>query len=434
MFVQSIAKQTLSLETRLKIIGGRPLEGKTTIDGSKNSVLPLLAATTLIGEGWATLKNVPAITDTDVMIEILHELGMESKRQGSTVKVCGELKNGKVSKYLASKIRASLLFLGPLIALLGEAEIPIPGGDMIGDRPVDLHVDALAALGVETTIQGGYIYAKATRFPLIGGRVYLAFPSVGATQNVLMAAALAEGVTVIENAAREPEVIDLVHMLNKMGANIKGAGTSTLHVKGTDKKLRGVEHEVIPDRLEAGTILAAMVMTGGEGIIKGVVPAHNRSLLSLLNQIGVRLHIRKDGIVEVLRSTLTHPIRVTAMPYPGLPTDLQPIITSLATKAPGESIISDIVFKERFAHVYELRKMGANISQSSNIVRVHGGTPLTGSNVYGNDIRSITSLVCAGLAAKDATYVHGIEHLHRGHGNLIQKLTDLNAVIEYQNY
>ncbi len=414
---------------RLTIEGGVPLHGTAETDSSKNATLPLLAATLLTSD-LVTLHRVPQITDIAVMGQILKGVGAVCHNEGTTVKVKGRATTGIVPKELSSQIRASIVLLGALITTLGEVELPLPGGDKIGERPVDIHLEALGELGVESYIKGGVIYAKTKELPLTGANIFLRFPSVLATANLIIAASLAKGQTVIYNAACEPEIVDVAIMLNQMGAKIFGAGTNTIKINGVES-LSGAVHEPIPDRIEAGTLLTALAITGGSGVIKRCIPEHNIALISLLKKIGVQLVIGNDNSIEVKQSVLSNGIHVMAMPYPGLATDLQPLVTSLATQCRGESIISDIVHPDRFAHLTDLIKMGANLIRSGNQVRVYGGEELAGTQVEGTDIRSVTALICAGLAAKGASYVSGLEHLHRGHANLIKKLGALHARIEY---
>jgi UDP-N-acetylglucosamine 1-carboxyvinyltransferase len=421
--------------SQVLIKGGKPLHGTTTVDGSKNSILAIIPAACLVSEGVTRIDNVPNISDVAVMEEILTEIGFHPTRTGSALEIDNwpagaPFVNPSISKYLANKIRASILFLGVFTAKFGEAEVPLPGGDKIGDRPVDMHLESLETLGIQCTVKGGTIYAKAKDLPLQGAEIFLRFPSVGVTENLMLAAVLAKGETMIENAAKEPEIVDLAMMLNRAGAKITGAGSSTITIMGVEK-LHGCVHEVIPDRLEAGTLLVSIAITGGTGIIRNVIADHCRALLWILKKTGVEYQIHMDGALEILKSGLNHPFNAIAMPYPGLPTDLQPIISSLATQCEGESLLQDLLYSERFAHINELRKMGAEIHSSGNSCRIIGRSELNGAVVKGVDIRSVTSLICAGLAANDMTYVQGVEHLHRGHGELVKKLTDLGADIQY---
>lgn len=413
----------------IQLSGGVPLRGITTVDGSKNSALALIPAACLASEGWTKLENTPNISDVMVMRGILEELGMSTQQNKTDLTLFNRVKSGEISKELATQIRASVLFLGALTTTLGEACVPFPGGDRIGDRPIDMHLESLEALGVKCTTSGGAVYAKANKLPLEGANISLRFPSVGVTENIMLAASLAKGETRIENAATEPEIVDLAVMLNKMGAKISGAGSNTIKITGVEK-LHGVTHEVIPDRLEAGTLLVAIAITRGHGIIKDSIPYHNRTLISLLQNIGYKIKIYKNSIISIDSPAKLNPFHIIAMPYPGIPTDMQPIITSLATQCSGISTITDIVHPERFSHVNELRKLGANITHVGNQSRVVGEEKLSGSIVCGTDIRSVTTLICAGLAAEGTTEVSGVEHLYRGHGNLIQKLIDLHAEIK----
>lgn len=415
--------------SELRIHGGVPLSGSVEADSAKNSVLQLMAATCLMQDGCTVINKVPEITDVLVMKGMIKELGFECSLTKNKLVIRGQIKRGDISKELASQVRASIVLLGPILTTVGEAVLPLPGGDKIGDRPVDIHLECLSEFGIDMDVSGGVIYAKARELPLKGTNIFMRFPSVLATGSLIMAAVLAKGQTVIQNAAREPEIVDLSIMLSNMGARIFGAGTSTITIHGVDR-LGGVEYEPIPDRIEAGTLLTAIAISGGRGMVKRFIPEHNSALLSVLRKCGVKLRVRDNDSIFVAKSNLINPIHAIAMPFPGLATDLQPIVTSLATQCPGESIISDTVFPERFSHIIDLQKLGAKISHSGNQVRVTGKENLIGTSVEGNDIRSVTSLICAGLAAEGSTRVKGIEHLYRGHSNLINKLRSLNAQIE----
>ena len=412
----------------LKINGGYRLCGETSTDISKNSTLQLMAASILVRDGILTLSNVPDITDVIVMKKILEELGMKCTYTKDSLKMGGTLKSVTVSQDLASSIRASIVLLGSLLTTYGEAILPLPGGDKLGSRPVDIHIDCLREFGIEFTQDNGVIHGKAKKLPLEGTDIFMRFPSVLATGNLMMAATLAKGVTTIQNAACEPEVVDLAIMLNSMGAKIKGAGTKVLTIHGVDS-LHGIEYEPIPDRIETGTLLTAMVMTGGKGIIHNCIPDHNMALISLMKNCGVKLRYDNEGFIEIIDSTITEPIHAIAMPYPGLPTDLQPMVTCLATRCPGTSTIVDTIYPERFHHVSELQKLGANIVHTGNQAVVNGITELAGAQIEGTDIRCVTSLVCAALAAKGESTVKGIHHLYRGHGKLLDKINALGGKI-----
>lgn len=416
------------MTSQIAIHGGKKLRGTVEIDGSKNSALVCVIAACLADEGVTILKNVPNISDIYVLKEILSEMGVECICKGDSVVIKGTISKSKISKALANQIRASIYCLGAAITTVGEVEIPLPGGDKIGDRPIDIHLECLESMGATCSIKGGVVHAKAD-LPLKGTELFLRYPSVGATCNIMLAASKAIGKTIIRNAAKEPEVCDLAVLMNKMGVKIVGAGSDTIIVHGTEQPLKGAFHEIIPDRIETGTLLIAIAMTGGEGTIKRCIPEHNAALISVLKKSGVQ--ITADGSeINIKSKDQLMPVHVTAMPYPGLATDLQPLLTSFATQCIGESLLSDNVFPQRFSYVTELCKLGADITQVANQIIVKGKDELNGTYIEGNDIRSVTTLICAGLASKDITYVKGIYHLNRGHSKLIGKLMNLNAYIE----
>ncbi|MDP7992174.1 UDP-N-acetylglucosamine 1-carboxyvinyltransferase [Bacillus sp. MHSD_36] len=425
-------KSNITTYNHIKIRGNIKLKGKVAVDGSKNSALPLIAASSLTDE-IVSLSNVPDISDVSVMCDMIAQSGGNYSYSNGFLKMCNKLDSLSFSKELAHKVRASILFLGPVVARKGEVSIPLPGGDKIGPRPINIHLEGLEELGVESFISEGVVYAKAKSLPLKGASIVLKFPSVGATQNIMMAATLAQGETIIENAAREPEIVDLALLLTKMGAKVTGAGTSTVKIKGV-KQLNGAIHEVIPDRLEAGTLMIAIAITGGKAIIKNVIPEHNKVLISLLKRSGVKIQSLTNDSLFITAENFIKPFKAIALPYPGLPTDLQPLLACLALKCPGVSEIKDIIHPERFSHIEELEKMGAAIERFGNLVRISGDRPLIGTAIKGDDIRSVTSLICAGLIAKGTTEVSGINHLHRGHGHLIEKLQQLNADIDYDTF
>lgn len=413
----------------IKINGGIPLCGTTYIDKSKNAILQLMAASLLLKGDFLTLTNIPDITDVFVMKNILAELGLKSTYINRTLKLGGFIKQCSISQDLASEIRASIVLLGSMLTTYGEVELPLPGGDKIGNRPVDIHLECLSEFGVNFSIENGIIYGKAQSLPLKGANIFMRFPSVLATGNLIMAATLASGVTKIQNAACEPEIVDLAVLLNSMGAKIKGAGTNEIIISGVEK-LHGIEYEPIPDRIEAGTLLVAMTLTHGHGCIEQCIPEHNPALLSLLKNCGIQFTASPEGYIILKESKLQKPLNAIAMTYPGLPTDLQPLITCLATQCPGTSTVMDSIYPERFAHVTELQKLGANIIQTGNKSIIYGGTALNGAYIEGNDIRCVTSLICAGLTAQGETKVKGMKHLQRGHARLLEKLISLHASIE----
>ncbi|MEK3886302.1 UDP-N-acetylglucosamine 1-carboxyvinyltransferase [Bacillus sp. FSL K6-3431] len=420
-------------KTKIKVNGRFPLQGTVDVDGAKNAVLPLIAAACLATDGVTTLENVPAISDVHAMTSIMDKIGVLNNLENTILRIeSNTIKSEHIPQHLAAPLRQSILFLGVLVTTLGEAKVALPGGDKIGgNRPIDFHIDALNAFGVDISIDDGVIYAKAKKLPLTGGRITFRYPSFGATITALISATLAEGVTVIENAAMEPEIFDLINMLNKMGAKINGSGTNRLTVEGV-QKLIGVMHKVIPDRIEAGTLLTAMAMTNGSGTIKGFIPGHNQPLLNLCRNIGLELSMIGNDSICIKKTDALLPFNVTTGSFPSVSSDLQPLLTSMATQCKGESIITDSVYNDRFNHIPELLRMGANIQVKGRSIHILGGEILKGSTVTGKDLRATSSLICAGLAATGSTFVYGLEHLHRGHGNLVKKLLSLGASIRYE--
>ncbi|MCJ7841489.1 UDP-N-acetylglucosamine 1-carboxyvinyltransferase [Lederbergia sp. NSJ-179] len=418
---------------KLKIEGGNRLVGETKVDGAKNAALILVPAACLATEGVSYLENIPSISDIDVLIEIMREIGVTSYREGASLSIEGNgLRNGHISETLMSKMRQSILFLGPLVSTLGEATIYLPGGDNFGVRPIDIHLSALESFGVEVNVNDGIVYARAKQLPLKGTKITLRLPSFGATVQSLLTACRATGETIIENVAMDPEIMDLIQFLNSMGAKIKVTDDRKLIIQGGNR-LQGIQYQIIPDRLEAGALLTAFAMTKGSGIIHGVIPGHNHAIISLLRDVGLAISFIRNNSILVDASEKLSSFRVTAGPYPGLSTDLQPLVVSLATICNGESIIEDPVFNSRFSIRSELIKMGAqiDIDSSKNLMRINGVNRLKGSFVEAKDIRAAVGLVCAGLSSLGTTYVSGLEHLHRGHGNLVDKLFELGAKIKY---
>jgi len=412
----------------ISIRGGVPLVGEVAPDGAKNSALIHLAATCLLDDGWVTFNNLPMISDVHMSLKMLEEAGFKYQVSKNSAKIYGRATKFEFSEQYGGKIRASLAFLGSVLPRLGEIHLPVPGGDKIGERPIDIHIDILEAFGAETKISGGMIHSKVKELPLKGTEIYLRFPSVLATVNGILLGVLAQGQTVLRNVAKEPEIVDLVSFLSKMGAKIVGAGTDTIFITGVES-LHSAEHEIVPDRLETGALIMAFVMSGGKGTVKDIIPEHIMPMIHTLRSCGVDLSVEVDRI-HINKVDLKKNFRLETKPYPGFATDLQPIITPLALACPEGSVITDTIFKERFAHIEELRKMGANIERTGNTVRVISQEPLVGSKVSGGDIRSVVCMINAGLAAEGETKVYGIEHLARGHVDFIDKLQKLNADIE----
>ncbi len=410
------------------IRGGVPLHGTVTISGSKNAALPIMAATLLTDEP-CLIRGVPNLSDTRFMAEILKSLGAEVKFENGDVAVRAKKISAHADYELVRKMRGSICVAGPLLARLHQARISLPGGCVIGARPINLHLKGFQALGVKISIQGGYIDASAKRLTaaklFLGGR---AGSTVLGTANVMMAATLADGVTVIESAACEPEVVDLANFLNAMGANISGAGSPTLTITGV-KKLHGAEHVVIPDRIETATFAIAAAATRGEVTIKNCRPDHLGAVLDKLSDAGVVLQPR-GGDLLVRRGKKLRAVDVTTLPYSGFPTDVQAQMTALLALAPGISIITERIFESRFMHVSELARLGADIEIEGPSAIIKGGRPLSGAPVMASDLRASAALVIAGLAAKGQTQVNRIYHLDRGYEKMDAKLRRLGAKIQ----
>ncbi|MBM3849543.1 MAG: UDP-N-acetylglucosamine 1-carboxyvinyltransferase [Verrucomicrobia bacterium] len=409
------------------IEGGLPLKGEVTISGSKNAVLPILAAT-LLTSGTCVIRRVPDLSDVGFMLKILQSLGAEVTRDGGTLTIRAANLSGRGDYELIRKMRGSICILGPLLARLNEAVVSLPGGCVIGTRPIDLHLKGLRGLGAEVDVEGGYVRVHAARLEgrmvFLGGRVG---PTVLGTANVMMAATLASGITVIESAACEPEVVDLADFLIAMGARITGAGSPTITIHGV-KELHGAEHEVIADRIEAGTFAAVAAATGGEVTLRGARPDHLGALLDKLQEAGAEIR-RAAGVLTVRGTGTVKPIDITTMPYSGFPTDMQAQLMALACQAPGTSIITERIFESRFMHASELMRLGADIAIEGPSAIVKGGRPLSGAPVMASDLRASAALVIAGLAARGSTQVHRVYHLDRGYERMELKLQKLGARI-----
>ena len=410
------------------IKGGVPLHGEVTISGSKNAALPILAATLLTDEP-CVIRRVPDLSDTRFMVQILQSLGATAKFENGTVTVNAKKIRGYADYELVRKMRGSICIAGPLLARLNKARISLPGGCIIGARPINLHLKGFQALGVKTKIEGGYIDATVKKLAgntlFLGGR---AGPTVLGTANVMMAATLADGVTVIESAACEPEVVDLANFLNAMGAQISGAGSPTITITGV-KKLHGAEHEVIPDRIEAATFLIAAGATNGQVVVKGARADHLRAVIDKLSEAGVSVERSGTNLV-VRRNGKLKATDITTLPYSGFPTDVQAQMMALLVFAPGISIITERIFESRFMHVSELARLGADIEIEGPSAIVKGGKPLSGAPVMASDLRASAALVIAGLAAKGSTQVNRIYHLDRGYEQMDAKLRKLGARIQ----
>ena len=416
---------------KLIIEGGVRLKGEVSVSGAKNSVLPILAATLLTDEP-CVLQRVPNLRDTMTMLKILRSLGKNVEYDKGTVRILATKHCGHVADYkLVSTMRASFCVLGPLLGKLRKAKVSLPGGCVIGLRPVDLHIKGLQALGADIDVQGGYVVADASG--LKGGYVYLGGvfgSSVLATDNVMMTAVLAPGKTVIESAACEPEVADLAEFLIKMGARIKGHGTPVIEIEGV-KSLRGAEHRIIPDRIEAGTFILAALITKGDVKLKNVMPEHLGAMFDKLIQSGASLQ-RHDHMVRASLKKDLKPLNITTLPYPGFPTDMQAQIMSLMCVTPGISVITEKIYPDRFMHVAELNRMGARIQREGPYAIVEGVKKLSGAPVMASDLRASASLVLAGLVAGGKTSISRIYHLERGYEGIEEKFRNLGARIRRQ--
>lgn len=410
--------------------GNNRLVGRVKIEGAKNAVLPLLAATVLASEGKTILKNVPVLSDVFTMNNVVRGLNtqVDFNQDENTVVVDATKPLTEEAPYkYVSKMRASIVVLGPILARNGHAKVSMPGGCTIGSRPIDLHLKGLEAMGAQITQTAGYIEAKADR--LMGAHIYMDFPSVGATQNIMMAATLAQGTTVLENAAREPEIVDLALLLNKMGAKIRGAGTETITIVGVDK-LHGAEHNVVQDRIEAGTFMVAAAMTGGDLLIEDAIWEHNRPLLSKMQEMGVEVIEEDEGIRARSDVSKLKAVSVKTLPYPGFPTDMQAQFTALMAIAQGESVMVETVFENRFQHLEEMRRMGLHSDIMRDTARIWGGSSLQGAEVMSTDLRASATLILMGLIAEGETKVSKLVHLDRGYYKFHEKLAALGANIK----
>ena len=414
---------------KLIINGGKPLHGRVRISGAKNAVLPIIAATLLGQDSPSCLEEVPALDDVHTLTEVLVQLGVKAEfnPDKNTLKVdCSNIASCEAPYDLVRKMRASFLIIGPLLARYGKAKISLPGGCAIGTRPIDLHLKGFEALGAEISIGHGFIEANAPK-GLTGARIYLDFPSVGATENIIMAACMADGQTVIENPAQEPEIIDLANYLNVMGAKIRGAGTNVIKINGVGK-LVGRNYTIIPDRIEAGTYMVAAAMTKGDVYIEGAISEHLKPVIAKLKEAGVTIEENIDGI----RVSCDKPIKsvdIKTMPYPGFPTDMQAQFMAMLTVAEGSGMVTETVFENRFMHVDELKRMGAHIKVDGRTAVVEGVPSLKGGQVKATDLRAGAAMVLAGLVAEGETAIGYIHHIDRGYDNLVSKLIGLGADI-----
>ena len=413
---------------KLVVNGGKRLEGKVKISGAKNAVLPIIAAS-LLGTSPSILEEVPDLEDVRTISEVLGHLGVKVANGGNnTLNIDSSVISSCEAPYeLVRKMRASFLIMGPLLARCGKAKISLPGGCAIGTRPIDLHLKGFDALGAKIDCGEGYIEASAPN-GLKGARIYLDFPSVGATENIIMAACMAEGQTILENPAHEPEIIDLVNYLNVMGANIKGAGTNIIKIEGV-KALKGCNYTIIPDRIEAGPYMVAAAMTNGDVYIENALSEHLKPVIAKLKEAGVFIQEEINGI-RVKGTGNIKAVDIKTLPYPGFPTDMQAQLMAMLTIADGSGIVSETVFENRFMHVDELKRMGANIKVDGRSAIVDGVKKLSGCQVKATDLRAGAAMVLAGLVAEGETQIGCIHHIDRGYDGLVDKLCNLGADIK----
>jgi UDP-N-acetylglucosamine 1-carboxyvinyltransferase len=409
------------------VIQGRSrLQGRVAISSAKNAVLPIIAAC-LLTEDECYLEDIPRLADVDTMCEVIGEMGAEVYPEGvKNLRVAAaSLKKVEPPYEFVRRMRASFLVMGPLLARLGRVRVSLPGGCAIGARPIDLHLKGMAALGASIHVNNGNVEAEAGR--LKGASIYLDFPSVGATENIMMAAALAEGTTIIENAAGEPEIVDLANFINAMGGRISGAGTRVIKIEGV-RELHGARHAVIPDRVEAGTFMIAAAATGGDVFLENVISTHLKAVMAKLAEAGAELS-EEDGGIRVRAELPLKAVDIKTMPYPGFPTDMQAQFMALLTTARGSSVVTETVFENRFMHVNELKRMGASIFIEGHCAVVKGREKLTGAPVKATDLRAGAALVIAGLMAEGETVISCVHHIDRGYEDLVGKLQALGAKI-----
>ncbi|OQO70251.1 UDP-N-acetylglucosamine 1-carboxyvinyltransferase [Enterococcus villorum] len=409
--------------------GGNQLNGTVKIEGAKNAVLPILAASLLAEEGTTVLDNVPILSDVFTMNQVIRHLNVDvefdEEKNQVTLDASRQLEIEAPYEYV-SQMRASIVVMGPLLARNGHAKVAMPGGCAIGKRPIDLHLKGFQALGAKIIQKNGYIEAIADQ--LIGNTIYLDFPSVGATQNIMMAAVKAKGTTIIENVAREPEIVDLANILNKMGANVYGAGTETMRIEGVEH-LHAVKHSIVQDRIEAGTFMVAAAMTQGNVLIADAISEHNRPLISKLIEMGATITEEEEGI-RVVGPKHILPTDVKTMPHPGFPTDMQAQMTAIQLVAEGTSVVTETVFENRFQHLEEIRRMNAHVKIDGNVAIMDGKHELQGAEVYATDLRAAAALVLAGLKANGITRVRNLKYLDRGYYQFHIKLQNLGADVE----
>ncbi|WP_455539659.1 UDP-N-acetylglucosamine 1-carboxyvinyltransferase [Terrisporobacter sp.] len=403
-----------------------PLKGSVRIDGAKNAVLPIIAAT-LLAKGKSVLREVPNLKDVHVISDLLRHLGAKVEYKGTTLTVdATNLVTYDAPYELVRKMRASFLVMGPLLARFNRTKISMPGGCAIGTRPIDLHLKGFKALGANVVMDHGFVEAKTDK--LVGTKLYLDFPSVGATENIMMAAVLAEGTTIIENAAEEPEIVDLANFLNEMGADVKGAGTNTIRIKGV-KELKATEHDVIPDRIEAATFMVAAAMTKGDITVENIILEHLKPVTAKLREAGCEV-IEMDNSIRVIGPEKLKSIDIKTLPHPGFPTDVQAQFMAMLTVSRGTGVVIETVFENRFMHVAEFNRMGANIKIEGRTAVVEGVEKLYGAKVNATDLRAGAALILCGLIAEGETEIGEIYHIQRGYVDIDKKITALGGNIE----
>ena len=415
--------------TKYLIRGGKPLHGSIEISGAKNAAVAILPAALLVN-GTCRIENVPQISDVTLILQIMQELGAEVRTVNrSTVDIdCSHIHNMPVPYELARKIRASYYLVGALLGRFGWAQVPPPGGCNLGGRPIDQHIKGFEAMGANVEVKNGLIYADVEGGRLKGGQIYLDVVSVGATMNIMLAASLAEGMTIIENAAKEPHIVDLANFLNSMGADIMGAGTDVIKIRGVEA-LKGGTYSIIPDQIEAGTYMAAVAAAGGEVLIENVIPKHLECITAKLLEMGVDVEERDDAVL-VRRNAPLHRTNVKTMPYPGFPTDMQPQMAACLCLAQGTSVVTEGVWDNRYRYVEEFRRMGAKIQVDGKVAVIEGVESFSGAKVQACDLRAGAAMVIAGLAAEGETEIGSIHYIERGYQNIVEKLSAVGADIQ----
>ncbi len=416
--------------TKYLIHGGNPLHGTIHISGAKNAAVAIIPAALLV-DGVCRIENVPQISDVTLILQILRELGADVRLVNrTTVELdCSHIRNRQVPYELARKIRASYYLVGALLSRFGWAEVPLPGGCDLGGRPVDQHIKGFVAMGAEVEVRNGLIDARVPNAArLSGGQVYLDIVSVGATMNIMLAATLAQGRTVIENAAKEPHIVDLANFLNSMGADIRGAGTDVIKIRGVSR-LKGGSYSIIPDQIEAGTYMAAVAAAGGDVLIQNVIPKHLDCITAKLVEMGVEVE-ELDEAIRLRRTGPLSRVNVKTMPYPGFPTDMQPQIAAVLCIARGTSVLTEGVWDNRYRYVDEFRRMGARIQVDGKVAVIEGVDHLTGAPIHACDLRAGAAMIIAGLAAQGTTEIDGIHHIERGYETIVEKLANLGAEIQ----